>query len=172
MIWPVCLDRLEIRKCPQVLVAIPFHWAKQLRAATLFYFFLLSGAPFLLLWMNREMHNNKAFIKSAAKPSTTKEHNIWGRWVIPLLHLEAGAEFQMSIITAGDGREGDTQTGAQIHTYKHSRTVRWWKQICYWPSAHCGRAGLKCPSLQNVTLYVFLKPISSQTLSPNRSLTI
>lgn len=24
-----------------------------------------------------------ALIKSAAKPSTTKEHNIWGRWVIP-----------------------------------------------------------------------------------------
>lgn len=49
-------------------------------------------------------------IKSAAKPSTTKEHNIWGRWVIPLLNLEAGTEFQMSIITDGDGSEGHTQT--------------------------------------------------------------
>lgn len=64
-------------------------------------------------------------IKSAAKPSTTKEHNIWGRWVIPLLNLEAGTEFQMSIITAGEGSEGHTQTCAltqTAHTHIHIHT--------------------------------------------------
>lgn len=61
MIWPVCVDRLEIRKCPQVLVVIPLYQEKQLRIATLYFPLLLRGAPFLFFWMNREIHNNKAF---------------------------------------------------------------------------------------------------------------
>ena len=188
MIWPVCVDRLEIRKCPQVLVVIPFHREKQLRVATLFFIFF----PFSPRWGTfsssfgwiEKFTTTKlsTLIKSAAKPSTTKEHNIWGRWVIPLLNLEAGTEFQMSIITAGEGSEGHTQTCAltqtahihiHIHTHTHThthmrpRTVLWWKWICYWPLAHCSRAELKCPSSQNVTLWVCVDLCVHQVLITN-----
>lgn len=154
MIWPVCVDRLEIRKCPQVLVVIPFHQEKQLRAATLFFFFSsVEQRSSSFGWIEKFTTTKPSpLIKSAAKPSTTKEHNIWGRWVIPLLNLEAGTEFQMSIITDGDGSAGRTQTSRLTHA--HSHTVLWWKWMCYWPSAHCSRAELKRPSSQNVTLSV------------------
>ena len=131
MIWPVCVDRLEIRKCPQVLVVIPFHREKQLRVATLFFFFFFF--PFSPRWGTfsssfgwiEKFTTTKlsTLIKSAAKPSTTKEHNIWGRWVIPLLNLEAGTEFQMSIITAREGSEGHTQTCTLTQTtHTHAST--------------------------------------------------
>lgn len=84
--------------------------------------FLLGGAPFPPLFGWKEKFTTtkpSTLIKSAAKPSTTKEHNIWGRWVIPPLNLEAGTEFQMSIITAGEGSEGRRHTD----THAHTRTV-------------------------------------------------
>lgn len=126
MIRPVCVDRVQIRKCPQVLVVIPFHQEKELRVATLFFSppFLLGGAPFPPLFGWKEKFTTtkpSTLIKSAAKPSTTKEHNIWGRWVIPPLNLEAGTEFQMSIITAGEGSEGRRHTDTRTHA--HTRTV-------------------------------------------------
>lgn len=124
MIWPVCVDSLQIRKCPQVLVVIPFHWEKQLRAATLIFYFFFFSVEHLSSsfgWIEKFTTTKPSpLIKSAAKPSTTKEHNIWGRWVIPPLNLEAGTEFQMSIITDGDGSEGHTQTCTltpPMHTY-------------------------------------------------------
>lgn len=68
MIWSVYVDRLKIRKCPQVLAVIAFQQEKKLRVATLFcfiyLFFCLSSSTdhlFLLFRMNREIHNNKAF---------------------------------------------------------------------------------------------------------------
>lgn len=168
------------KEVPSGISCHSFSPGKELRVATLFLPppFLLGGAPFPPLFGWKEKFTTtkpSTLIKSAAKPSTTKEHNIWGRWVIPPLNLEAGTEFQMSIITAGEGSEG------RRHTDTH---VLWWKLMCYWPLAHCSRAELKCPSFQNVTLGVWVceylcfteasKPISSktQTFTTVRFLTI
>lgn len=56
-----------------------------------------------------------------------------------------------------------------IYTYTHMRprTVLWWKWICYWPLAHCSRAELKCPSSQNVTLWVRVDLCVQQVLITN-----
>lgn len=91
-----------------------FSLRKAAESSYLFFFFFSVEHLSSFGWIEKFTTTKPSpLIKSAAKPSTTKEHNIWGRWVIPLLNLEAGTEFQMSIIERWKWR---THTNMHAHT--------------------------------------------------------
>lgn len=112
------------KEVPSGISCHSFSAGKAAEGSYLFCFSSMEHLPSSFGWIEKCATTKPSIlIKSAAKPSTTTEHNIWSRWVILPFNLEGGTEFQMHIITAREGSKDANvhakTTHAHTHTHKH-----------------------------------------------------